>query len=168
MFLRTLWKLLDLGDLESRKLPNLLKNLCGCSQRTLVKVLPSAANDGSEKHSQQLLEIHKDTRTVPRHFRESLSRLRRARRTPPYPANQRSESVPPGLNPRGPNRQIWGNRSSPQLTPGDRTSSASHPRLHLPRDCISGPRLNLGTVTPPCPQGAVPPQGQAHTCTHHQ
>ena len=144
MFLRTLWKLLDLGDLESRKLPNLLKNLCGCSQRTLVKVLPSATNDGSEKYSQQLLENHKDTRTVPRHFRESLSRLRRARRTPPYPAHQRSESVPPGLNPRGPNRQIWSNRSSPKVIA---------PHLHLIRDCISpeivsrAPRSYLGTVT---------------------
>ena len=143
MFLRTLWELLDLGDLRSRFLPKLLKNLRGCSQRTLVKVLPSATNDGSGIHSQQLLENSKDTQTVPGHLREGFSRLRRARRTPPYPAHQRSESVPPGLNPGGPNRQIRSIRSSPKVIA---------PHLHLIRDCISpeivsrAPRSYLGTV----------------------
>ena len=132
MFLRTLWELLNLSDLKSRFLPKLLKNLCGCSQRTLVKVLPSATNDGSGIHSQQLLENSKDTQTVPGHLRESFSRLRRAR-----------TKHLPTLHTKGANPCLQG--STPGAQTGKSGATGAHPssppviapHLHLIRDCIS-------------------------------
>ena len=154
MFLRILWELLDLGDLVSRFLAQVLKNLGGSSQRTCDEVLASATNDGSEwnvTHSsnRRFPRTHTGSQDIQQTFPDGYGA-----RESPYPTHHKIESAPRGGDPGGPNPV---HPSSPELTDRDRISSE-----------IASPRLHLGSLPSPprALRGLCPRKGSLHiTCS---